>query len=149
ATGGASGNGVTFTASGQCTVSGSSVHITGAGGCTITAHQAGNSNYSAAPDVPQSFTINKANQTITFGALGNKTFGDADFGVVATASSGLSVAFSALGSNCTVTMGGMVHIVSAGSCTITASQAGDANYNAATSVPQAFTVNKAASTTVV
>src|SRR5205807_38044 len=60
ATGGASGNAVTFTASGQCTVSGNTVHITGAGSCTITAHQAGNSNYNAAPDVSQSFTINRA-----------------------------------------------------------------------------------------
>lgn len=33
------------------------MHITGVGACTITAHQAGDTNYSAAPDVPQSFTI--------------------------------------------------------------------------------------------
>lgn len=57
ATGGASGQPVTFTAAGPCTVTGSTVHITGVGSCTITAHQAGDTNYSAAPDVPQSFTI--------------------------------------------------------------------------------------------
>ncbi len=57
ATGGASGQPVTFTASGSCTVTGDLVHITGVGSCTITAHQAGNANYQAAPDVPQSFSI--------------------------------------------------------------------------------------------
>src|SRR4030095_5660832 len=116
--------------------------------CTITASQAGDSSYNPAADVPQSFTINKANQTITFGALANKTFGDPDFGVSATASSGLAVSLAASG-NCTVTSPspGTVHITGAGSCTITASQAGDANYNPATNVPQSFNIAKAATST--
>ncbi len=33
------------------------VHLTGVGSCAITAHQAGNVNYGAAPDVSQSFPI--------------------------------------------------------------------------------------------
>jgi hypothetical protein len=49
----------------------------------------GDANYNAATSVPQSFTISKANQTITFNALANKTFGDPDFAANATASSGL------------------------------------------------------------
>src|SRR4029079_6896486 len=133
---------VSFTASGNCTVTGSTVHLSGAGSCTITAKQAGDTNYNPAPDVPQSFTIAKANQTITFGALGNKTFGDADFGVGATASSTLAVSFTASG-NCTLIGGATVHITGAGSCTITAKQAGDPNYNAAPDVPQSFTIAKA------
>ena len=51
-------------------------------------------------------------QTITFGALSNKTFGDADFTVGATSSSGLAVTFTASGS-CTVT-GTSVHLTGAG-----------------------------------
>src|SRR5207302_2524647 len=94
-----------------------------------------------ATNVPQTFTIAKANQTITFNALANKTFGDPDFNVSATASSGLSVSFAAAG-NCTIA-GNTVHLTGAGSCTITASQAGDANYNAATNVPQSFNIAKA------
>ncbi|HSQ25192.1 MAG TPA: Calx-beta domain-containing protein, partial [Pyrinomonadaceae bacterium] len=134
-------------ASGNCTVTSGTVHLTGAGSCTITASQAGDSNYNAAPNVPQTFSIAKANQTITFGALANKTFGDADFGVSATASSGLAVSFGASG-NCTVTSG-TVHLTGAGSCTITASQAGDSNYNAAPNVPQTFSIAKVASATAV
>src|SRR5207244_1582798 len=61
-----SGLAVSFTASGACTVAGSAVHLTSAGGCTITASQGGNGNYNAAPDVAQTFSIAKANQTISF-----------------------------------------------------------------------------------
>src|SRR5215207_4501918 len=55
----------------------------------------------ATKDYSYRFTIAgapaKLDQTITFGAVGNKTFGDPDFTVSATASSGLAVSFSALG----------------------------------------------------
>ena len=84
----------------------------------------------------------KLDQTITFGTLGNKTFGDPDFAVSATASSGLAVSLSALG-DCNFALDGKVHIAGAGSCTITASQAGNSSYNAAISVPQSFTIAKA------
>ncbi|MEO5939678.1 MAG: MBG domain-containing protein, partial [Candidatus Limnocylindrales bacterium] len=55
-----SGLPVTYTTSGSCSVSGVTVTITGAGSCTITAHQAGDANHAAAPDVPQTLTIAKA-----------------------------------------------------------------------------------------
>src|SRR5205085_2639373 len=97
--------------------------------------------YSLASQVTESVTAQKAGQTITFGALAGKTFGDPDFAVSATASSGLSLSFAAAG-NCSVSSN-TVHLNGAGSCTITASQAGDSNYNAATSVDQSFTVARA------
>ena len=90
-------------------------------------------------------TVAKADQTITFGSLSNKTFSDADFNVSATASSNLTVSFTASG-NCTVT-GASVHITGAGSCTITAKQAGNDSYNAAPDVPQTFQIAKAATNT--
>jgi hypothetical protein len=133
-----SGLAVTFAASGNCTVTGDGVHITGAGSCTITASQAGNLDWNPAPDVPRTFTINKADQTIDFGPLGNKTLGDPDFTIGATASSGLPVSFSAVGS-CSVS-GTTVHITGVGLCTVTASQAGDDNYNPAPDVSQGFYV---------
>ncbi len=148
-----SGLPVSLSASGQCTVTSPSpgtVHITAAGSCTITASQGGNGTYNPAPDVQQSFTIGKAAQTINFAAIPNKTFGDADFAVSATASSNLAVSFGATG-NCTVTSPspGTVHITAAGACTITASQAGNANFNAAPNVQQSFSIAKAASSTAV
>jgi hypothetical protein len=85
----------------------------------------------------------KADQTISFGALPNKVFGDADFIVTANASSGLPATLAAVG-NCTVTSPspGTVHITGVGSCTITASQGGDGNYNSATNVSQSFSISK-------
>ena len=84
------------------------------------------------------------NQTITFSALPNKTFGDPDFTVSATASSGLPVSFSAAG-NCTVTVTGQtVHLTGAVSCTVTASQGGNSVYHAAQPVAQTINIAKAA-----
>jgi hypothetical protein len=80
-------------------------------------------------------------QTITFDPLANKTYGDADFSVSATASSGLAVSFTASG-DCTVA-GSTVHITGAGSCTITAHQPGNGTYNAASDVDQSFIIDQA------
>jgi hypothetical protein len=135
---------VIFGVTGSCTSSGSTVYITGAGSCTVTASQAGDANYNAAPGVSRTFAIAKASQTITFGTLAGKTFGDPDFVIGATASSGLPVTFVALG-NCTIA-GATVGITGAGSCTVTASQTGDVNYDAAASVSWTFAIAKASQT---
>ncbi|HZS86227.1 MAG TPA: MBG domain-containing protein [Chloroflexota bacterium] len=72
ATGGASGNPVTFTAgpSAVCTAggtNGATITLVGTGTCTITASQAGNQNYQAAPSVAQSFTVSAAPLTLALG----------------------------------------------------------------------------------
>ena len=134
-----SGLTVGFAAAGNCTATGTLVHLTGAGSCTITASQAGNGNYNAAASVPRTFAIAQGDQTITFGALADRNIFSPDFALTATASSGLAVTYAASGV-CTVA-GDLVHLTgAAGSCTITASQAGDANWNAATDVLQDFDV---------
>jgi hypothetical protein len=57
ATGGASGNAVSFTSSGSCTNSGAKYTITSASGtCSVIANQAGNSNYATAPPVTKTVT---------------------------------------------------------------------------------------------
>jgi hypothetical protein len=125
---------VHFTASGSCTITSRTVTITAAGTCTVTANQAGDAAYNPAPALPQPFTILKANQVISFGALPNKRFGNPPFSISATASSGLPVRFSASGA-CTLT-GNTVTLTGAGSCSIKASQAGNGNYNPAPDVVQ-------------
>ncbi len=89
------------------------------------------------------FVISLASQTITFTAPGAKNFGDADFVVSASASSGLTVTFSSQTSSVCSVAGTSVHLISAGSCIIRASQAGNTNYTAAPNVDRPFTVNKA------
>ena len=85
--------------------------------------------------------VEQADQTITFDPLANKTFGVPDFRVTATASSGLMVSFApgGLRRNCTIS-GSTVHLTGAGSCTVTASQAGDAKYNPAPDVSRTFSI---------
>ena len=123
-----------------CTVAGNTVTLVAEGACTIQAKQAGNANYSAATAVNQSFQVTQATQTITFGVLTNRTFGTASFAVSATTSSGLPVSFASLTSAvCTVSVA-TVTLVSAGTCTIQAMQAGNIDYTAATPVDQSFQV---------
>jgi hypothetical protein len=87
----------------------------------------------------------KLSQTISFDPLAPKTYGDPDFPVSAAASSGLTVSFAASG-NCAVSGGNTVHLTGAGSCTVTASQPGDANYDAAPEVPRTFSIARATCT---
>lgn len=109
-------------------------------GCTGLSGDGVTVTYDPAGD----YTVTRASQTITFGALPDKTFGDPPFDVSATASSGLPVSFAAAG-QCTLS-GATVTLTGAGTCTITASQAGDAQVAAAPDVARSFTVAKAAQT---
>ena len=145
ATGGASGNAITFTSSNTnvATISGTTVTIVGAGTTTITASQAGSLFYNAPADVTQTFTVNKGTQTITFD-LGNnatKTFGDAAFDLTATGgASSNAITFTSSNTGVATISGTKVTIVGLGTTTITASQAGNDNYSAATDVTQTLTV---------
>ncbi|MGZ4256472.1 MAG: hypothetical protein ACXVRE_01760, partial [Gaiellaceae bacterium] len=145
ANGGGSGNPVTFANStGVCSHTGGTFTMTsGTGTCSVKFDEAGDANYNDATQVVENVTAVKSNQAITFATLADKTYGDPDFNVSATANSGLAVSFTAAG-NCTVS-GNTVHLTGPGSCTITAHQAGDSNYNAATDVPQTFQINSPAS----
>jgi hypothetical protein len=134
-----SGLPVAFSSGGSCSNSGATFTMTSGGGtCLVKYDQPGDGAYRDAPQVVESVAAQKAGQTITFGALANKTFGAPDFRVRATASSALAVSFAASG-RCTVS-GATVHLTGAGSCTVTASQPGDANYNAAPAVSRTFSV---------
>jgi hypothetical protein len=131
---------VAYSGSGVCTNVGATFTMTsGTGTCTVKYNQAGDDNYNAAPEVTEEVTAEKANQTITFGALADKIIGDPDFNVSASASSGLPVSFSASGS-CSI-IGTLVHITGVGSCSITASQSGNDNYNAAPDAIQTFSIS--------
>jgi hypothetical protein len=85
--------------------------------------------------------ITQASQTITFGALVNQTVGAADYAPGATASSGLTVTYTSSNTAVATIVGGLIHVVGAGTTTITASQAGNGSYLAASDVNQSLTVN--------
>ncbi|MBI3722199.1 MAG: MBG-2 domain-containing protein [Fimbriimonas ginsengisoli] len=113
-----------------------------AGSYSVIGSFAGNGNYNAATSSPASILINKADQTISFGALPGRTYGDAPFALSASASSGLAVSFSVVSGPATLA-GNTLTITAAGAVTVRAAQGGNGNYNAAPSVDQAFAVAKA------
>ncbi len=133
---GGSGDGaVTYTVTGgdPCTIAGTTLTVEGAGSCSITATKATSANYLSRASAPVVITINKASQTLTLDAITTKTYGDATFSAVTTATSGLAVTISASPSSvCDVPSALTIRIVSTGTCTVTATQAGDSNWLAAT-----------------
>ncbi len=78
-------------------------------------------------------------QTISFSTFSNKTYGDADFAPGASVSSGLAISYTSSNTNVATIAGNNIHITGAGTATITASQAGNADY-LAVSVQQFLTV---------
>jgi YVTN family beta-propeller protein len=110
---------------------------------TYTATQAafgGDATYMATSlALAQQFTVPKTAQTIffDFNSIG-LFYGFPAFPVFATSSSGLPVSFTVSGA-CSVA-GNSVQVAGVGSCMITASQAGDSNYAAATPISHMFAI---------
>ena len=128
-----------------CTVSGATVTIAATGTCSITASQPGNAIYSAAAPVTQSFPVTgQKPQSIAFFAPASVPSGSSPFTISATASSGLPVDFTSPSSSACTVSGSTVTLVStaltSGSCSITATQPGDATYAAAPAVTRTFPV---------
>jgi hypothetical protein len=100
-----------------------------AGNYPITLSGGSADNYSFTL-VNGTLTINKANQTITIGSVANKTIHDDAFGIEASTTSGLELSYNISGpatlSATTITLNG-----TAGTVTVTASQAGNTNFNQA------------------
>jgi hypothetical protein len=116
------------------------------GTCTVTASQAGNATFNAAPSVTRSFSIAKGTQTISFAQPASQVFATGKLvALPASASSGLAVTRTSLTlSVCTISATSAL-LKGAGICTVSVSQVGNANFNAATSVTRSFTVTAALS----
>lgn len=123
-----------------CSLSGNTLTLLTAGTCTLTASQAGDANYSAAAAVVQSFAVAPTPQTISFAAPADQVIGVAAPALTATATSGLPVTFTATPPAVCTVNGSALTLLAAGTCTVTASQGGNANTAAATSVSRSFTV---------
>ena len=114
--------------------------IAGTPSVNVTATNAGGTSTAAT----LSFTIANASgqaQSIIFGDLSPKTYGDATFDLIASSSSGLAVSFASSNTAVATVSGNTVTIVGAGSADITASQAGNGTYNPATNVVKSLSVS--------
>jgi PKD repeat protein len=117
----------TYTAAGSYTVS-------------LTISDGSNNDVESKPDF---IVVEKADQSISFEPLASKAFGDADFELSATSSSGLAVSYASSDLSVATIDGSTVTLVGVGTTSITASQAGNDNYNAAPDVSQTLTIEKA------
>jgi hypothetical protein len=120
------------------------LEIKTAGSVTVTASQPGNGTYAIAPDLTSTLSVGKSNQTISFSPISDKSVGDFDFTPTAVASSGLPVSFNSSNSQVAEVQGSTpnqtIKIRSAGTATITVSQAGNGAYHPAANVTQTVTV---------
>jgi len=133
----------TSTNTNVATVTGNTVTIMNAGTTDLIANQVGTANYYAAPTVSQTLTVNKAVQTITFGAVATKIYGDASVTLNLNTDKALPITYTSNNTAVVSVVGNVLTINKAGSAIITATQAGSSYYLAATPVPQTVTVNKA------
>lgn len=85
----------------------------------------------------------KTDQTITFSTLPAKKYDDAALTLSASSTSGLPISYSTSDATVASIVGNSVTILKSGTVTITANQVGDGSYNAALSIDQSLTVNKA------
>ena len=130
---------------GVCTIAGNIVSFIGEGSCVVLANQAGDANYSAAPQVPQTVLVERQPQVITFTSTAptNAVVGGQTYLVSANGGgSGNAVVFSIAGSAsgiCAIA-GNTVSFIGAGTCVINANQAGNTTYLDAPEVQQSFAV---------
>ncbi|MBT9491609.1 MAG: S8 family peptidase [Paucibacter sp.] len=82
----------------------------------------------------------KTAQTISFSGPADQVLGGSGVSLAGSASSGLALVFaSGTPATCTVS-GSTVSLVAVGTCTVTASQAGDSSFEAAAPVSRSFTI---------
>jgi VCBS repeat-containing protein len=129
-----------YSGTGSTVYSATTTKPTNVGTYQVIASVAADASYNAASSSALAFSIAIAPQTITFGTLSTKNDIDANFDLTATASSGLAITYASSNTAVASVTGSTVTIISEGTTTITASQAGNSNIAAATSVPQTLTV---------
>ncbi len=127
---------------------GGAIAFVAGGSCSITASQAGNGSYTVAPSVTNIFSVLPGTNTITFAQPADLILSATPPSPGANASSGLVISYgSTTPGICKATLGGAITLIAPGTCTITASQGGNASYAAATPASQSFTVNANPTTT--
>ena len=143
------GGPVAYSSAGSCSNTGATFTITSAGGsCSVMYDQPGNGNYNAAPQVVETVTAQKADQTITVDthAPASAVFGT-QFTVAADAPGG-STSYSSSGS-CSNSGATFTITSGTGVCTVMYDQVGNDDYNAAPEVVETVTAQKANQTITV
>jgi hypothetical protein len=158
---GDAGNAAVFSvdpgSAGVCSLSpdGTTVTYLAVGVCTIDANEDGSADYNPAPQRSQAVNVDPSRQAIVFTSTppAGATYGGSYVLSATGGASGNPVVFTvapATAGNCSLAADGVtVGFIGAGTCTIRANQAGNANYDAAPQESQSFTIARAAQTITV
>jgi hypothetical protein len=114
---------------------------------SITAAYAATGNFAASTSAASSVSIGQGTQTITFAAIPSRAYGSAPFAVSATSSAGSNYPVTiTVASGPATIAAGTVTLTGVGTVVLQATQAGNADYSAATAT-QSFQVTGASTTT--
>jgi hypothetical protein len=126
--GGTTNGSITYVVTGTgCSESGGALTKSAAGDCSVTATMAGNSNYNAVSSSATTVSFAKANQSSLTLTSTSGTYGVA---LTLTTSGGTtagSLSYSVTGTGCSITSGALSKSA-AGDCSVTATMAGNGNY---------------------
>ncbi|SFB37507.1 Ig-like domain (group 3) [Nocardioides alpinus] len=152
--GGGSGRPVTLgiapTSADVCSIVGTTVTFDHAGTCVVTADQDGNADYDAAPQNEQSIAVGKAAQDVAISSAAPasaKVDGSYDVDATGNTLSGVPVTITVTSHPATACSlaNDTVAFAHVGTCTVTATQPGNADYTAGTA-QQVITIGQATGT---
>ncbi|HYT56144.1 MAG TPA: PxKF domain-containing protein [Verrucomicrobiae bacterium] len=140
--GGSSSNPLVVSTTGVCTAAGNDITMTsGTGTCTVKVNRAGDSNYNDATEVSASAAATKINQAaLTLNTTSPLTYNQSESLSVTGGTTGGAVTYNLVSGPCTIFGNQLTAGSGTGSCSLTATMAGNSNYNEVTSAP-ANTVN--------
>jgi hypothetical protein len=133
---------VTFTVTGPALIAGNSITITGAGTVTVTATQVGNANYNPANPIVQLFNIAKATPVLLITSSASGALYTLNTITASSISPGPIVYGVLNGTGSAIVAGNTLSLTGAGIVTVTANQVGNANYNAAATAYQIYSIGQ-------
>ena len=138
--------GYTSSNSGIVSISGETVTVVQSGSAVITAtfYPTDTDTYFSGVTKTMTISVSAASNAITFGAIASRAVNSGGFNLAATTLGGTVTYSSATSASiCTVTNGGAVSMFAPGTCVITASSLGNANFGAASDVTQNLVITAA------
>ena len=136
--GGSTGGAITYNVTGPCSAANGQLKANSStGSCTVSATMAGNSSYSPVTSNSVTVTLQPANQaTLTLTAASPLTYNQSETLSVTGGTDGGLITYTATGSagvTCSIASGKLSANSGTGTCTVSATMAGNSNYNPVTS----------------
>jgi len=141
--GGSTAGSVTYSVTGaSCSITSGALSMSSAGDCSVTATMAGNGNYEPVSSLATTVTFGQAAQSALTVTSTSGTYGSALTLTTSGGTTGGSVTYVATGTGCSISTGALSKS-SAGDCSVTATMAGNSDYNAVSSSATTVTFAKA------